>query len=497
MFSMLVSSIGFSIIFGSVWPYYQEIDDGATESFLGFIVASFSFGQLLTSPLIGMWSNYRPIKEPLIITLVVSTVGSTMYAYALAFEDFGKWILIASRFIMGLGAGNIALARSYMAAATMDTERNTAMSLLASMQALGFILGPALGLLFQPLGEDGIEWSSIKLYFNLYTGPGFLGAILSIINILMVIFLFKEYNLQGIKRRLHFKRLWHLLVDKCVYMEHRVEAKQLLEHEGSKDDTDNTSTVMYRYDHIAAWSSILIFFLILIVFAVLDTLLTPMAEDEYAWDGDKATFVVNFLSAVNSIISIAAFMGTRYILKWIPERTIFISGLILMIIGTGIWLPVGPDKPSVEIIDVLSNYTGDPVDNSTSKLGCNYRKQSWCLDQPKIYLFQYVVGLYILTPGYCASSLICYTMFSKILGPRPQGLMMGFISAAGSAGRTAGPLLLANMYYSEGPRTTFIMCIGIISVALAILLVSYRRIVPHDVYRLKMITKSTSINSDV
>jgi len=90
---------------------------------------------------------------------------------------------------------------------------------------------PALGLLFQPLGEDGVEWNSIKLYFNLYTGPGFLGAILSIINIIMVIFLFKEYNLQGIKKRLHLKRLWKYLVDKCVYMEHRVEAKPLLEKE--------------------------------------------------------------------------------------------------------------------------------------------------------------------------------------------------------------------------------------------------------------------------
>ena len=40
--------------------------------------------------------------------------------------------------------GNIALARSYMAGATMENERNTAMSLLASMQALGFILGPGL-----------------------------------------------------------------------------------------------------------------------------------------------------------------------------------------------------------------------------------------------------------------------------------------------------------------------------------------------------------------
>ena len=90
---------------------------------------------------------------------------------------------------------------------------------------------PALGLLFQPLGEDGVEWSSIKLYFNLYTGPGFLGAILSIINILMVIFLFKEYNLQRTKKRLHFKRLWQYLVDKCVYMEQGVGAKPLLEKE--------------------------------------------------------------------------------------------------------------------------------------------------------------------------------------------------------------------------------------------------------------------------
>ena len=41
-------------------------------------------------------------------------------------------------------SGNVALARSYMSAATLDSEMNTAMSLLASMQALGFILGPGI-----------------------------------------------------------------------------------------------------------------------------------------------------------------------------------------------------------------------------------------------------------------------------------------------------------------------------------------------------------------
>lgn len=84
------------------------------ESFLGFIVAAFSFGQLLTSPLVGMWSSYRPVKEPLIITLIVSTSGNLLYAYAEAFENNGKWVLISSRFIMGLGAGGCVVSYCYI-----------------------------------------------------------------------------------------------------------------------------------------------------------------------------------------------------------------------------------------------------------------------------------------------------------------------------------------------------------------------------------------------
>ena len=53
-----------------------------------------------------MWSNYRPIKEPLIITLFICTGGYLMYSYAGAIEHGGKWVLITSRFIMGLAAGN-------------------------------------------------------------------------------------------------------------------------------------------------------------------------------------------------------------------------------------------------------------------------------------------------------------------------------------------------------------------------------------------------------
>lgn len=38
--------------------------------------------------------------------------------------------------------GNIAVARSYVAAASTEKERSTVMSALSSVQGLGFILGP-------------------------------------------------------------------------------------------------------------------------------------------------------------------------------------------------------------------------------------------------------------------------------------------------------------------------------------------------------------------
>ena len=83
-------------------------------------------------------------------------------------------------------------------------------------------------------------------------------------------------------------------------------------------------------------------------------------------------------------------------------------------------------------LKILFLFVGGPVSNSTDWFGdtghsnttilpgCNPFKQSWCLHEHKIYFFQYLIGLPIITIGYCSSSLLCYTIFSMILGPWPQ-----------------------------------------------------------------------------
>jgi hypothetical protein len=53
----------------------------------------------------------------------------------------------------------------------------------------------ALGLAFVPLGYEGLKIDAIKFEFNMYTGPGYLSALLGVINIILLIIIFRDYKL--------------------------------------------------------------------------------------------------------------------------------------------------------------------------------------------------------------------------------------------------------------------------------------------------------------
>lgn len=63
---------------------------------------------------------------------------------------------------------------------------------------------------------------------------------------------------------------------------------------------------------------------------------------------------------------------------------------------------------------------------------------------------------------------------------------MGYITMSGSLGRVVGPLLLAKVYSSEGPRVTFITSIIFVFLGLLVVIAFYRRLVPYSVYEAKL-----------
>ena len=79
---------------------HQAAGSGEKSSFWGLLVAAYSVGQFISSPLAGFWFNRRGAREPILWSLVLLVFSNLLYALA-----WNPWILLWSRVIVGLGAG--------------------------------------------------------------------------------------------------------------------------------------------------------------------------------------------------------------------------------------------------------------------------------------------------------------------------------------------------------------------------------------------------------
>jgi ceroid-lipofuscinosis MFS transporter 7 len=83
------------------------MDPDVNLYFYGFVIASFSFGQMLASPAFGYWSQRtRSTKYPVVFGMLITSVGNALYALL---PNIGgaksKWFMLVARFFVGIGSG--------------------------------------------------------------------------------------------------------------------------------------------------------------------------------------------------------------------------------------------------------------------------------------------------------------------------------------------------------------------------------------------------------
>ena len=129
----------------------------------------------------------------------------------------------------------------------------------------------ALGLAFVPLKAVGWRIPAIYFHLNIYTGPGYLGALLGVVNIILLIFVFRERKLpttpEGKPMRKVLKCEWCgiLCPTDCVHAFHcSASFRESL-------SSSISSVRQTKWDIAAAFASIVLFFVILFVFAVFET----------------------------------------------------------------------------------------------------------------------------------------------------------------------------------------------------------------------------------
>ncbi|KAM8928177.1 major facilitator superfamily domain-containing protein 8 isoform 6-T6 [Lycaon pictus] len=362
--TMFLSSVGFSIVIMSIWPYLQKIDQTADASFLGWVIASFSLGQMVASPVFGLWSNYRPRKEPLIISLSISVAANCLYAYVHVPASHNKYYMLVARGLVGFGAAS----------------------------------------------------------------------------------------------------------------------------------TDEVQVPQGNIDQVAVVATNIVFFVILFIFALFETIVTPLTMDMYAWTREQAVLYDGIILAALGVEALIIFMGIKLLSKKIGERAILLGGFIVVWVGFFILLPWGNHFPKIQWEDlhntsipnttfgeiIITLWKSPKEDHNEGPTGCPIG-QAWCFYTPMIHLAQFLTSAVLIGIGYPSCNVMSYTLYSKILGPKPQGVYMGWLTASGSAARILGPVFISQVYTSWGPRWAFSLVCGIVMLTIILLGVVYRRLVAFSV----------------
>ncbi|ETN67761.1 hypothetical protein AND_000411 [Anopheles darlingi] len=249
-------------------------------------------------------------------------------------------------------------------------------------------------------------------------------------------------------------------------------------------------------DYLSAWTLIFAFFILVFNFVFLETLATPLTMDMFAWTKAEALYYMAWIMAVGAVLASGVFLMIGPLCKRIPEQHVLLwGGFFLMVLGRAVYIPMSDQPPKLAIVENVtatlfqaedpnwkgvygSNFTDvqsdmvrvdldykgpafvDRVSNlsdtvsSKDLLGCP-STQEWCKTTRGMTIFQFLLGYAFTAIGYPIGVTLITTIFSKVLGPRPQGTWMGLMTGSGCMSRALGPVFLSTIYTKYGLYWTF------------------------------------------
>ncbi|PAA94182.1 hypothetical protein BOX15_Mlig003459g1 [Macrostomum lignano] len=469
--TFFISSLGFSICLSSIWPYLQQVDTESNEAFLGWVVAAFSLGQLIASPILGLLFNVmKQARIPILISLVISLFGSALYAYVHIFPTNRRFVLLVSRFVIGLGAGNGAVIRSFVSGATTVAERTEVMAKVSICQSLGFIVGPAVQAVFTLLGYPGPVHGA-ALQINMYTSAGLLSFLMAIGNIVLIAVFFKEFFFETDT------------MDRSLANPASInsDAAEQLQHQQTDSQT--------KPDTLAALICIFTFCVLFFNFSTLETIMTPLSQVMFAWNKEQASLYNGIALAVCGFISMVSFISIRCWTKILTENDLIVAALTLtfaafMLLTPWVGLPAPLSSYFIVNGTASDGSAGLPIRVEDHSGGCS-PALPWCYRVPAVKLPLAILAIAVHSVGYPIAIVLAPSVLTKILGQIRQGVWMGLLTGGGSLARCIGPIVVSLLFSGYGPQASFLTSSGLVLLSLIAVVAFAKRLVPFDVYRMR------------
>jgi MFS family permease len=148
--------------------------------FGGLLSAMYSGLQFIFSPIWGSLSDRYGRRRILTITLAGNAVSYFIWIFAGHF-----WVVVLTRLICGMMAGNIAVASAAAADVTDEKERTKGMAVVGVAIGMGFLVGPVIG---------GLSMAFLKHVYqaNPFSTPALIAATMAGLNFILVQLYFPE-----------------------------------------------------------------------------------------------------------------------------------------------------------------------------------------------------------------------------------------------------------------------------------------------------------------
>ncbi|MDP4143396.1 MAG: MFS transporter [Bacillota bacterium] len=147
----------------------------------GTLTAAYPIAQFFGAPILGTLADTKGRKKLLLASLIGTLCGYIIFVVGIIRGNI--YLLFIGRLVDGFTGGNISIAQSAIADISDEKTKARNFGLIGMAFGLGFVIGPYLG--------GKLSDPNILAWFD-YTTPFFLSIMLTIINIILVVWSFPE-----------------------------------------------------------------------------------------------------------------------------------------------------------------------------------------------------------------------------------------------------------------------------------------------------------------
>jgi len=182
-----------------ITPISWSIQDGFVMA--GWLMAAYPLAQFICTPILGQLADKYGRRKILGLSISGTFVSYLLFALAIVTKNLP--LLFFARILDGCSGGNISVAQAVIGDISEPAERAKNFGLIGVALGLGFVFGPFLG--------GKLSDSTVISWFNIST-PFIFAAILSLINVLLIIFILPETLSVRINRRINLTRPLHNII---------------------------------------------------------------------------------------------------------------------------------------------------------------------------------------------------------------------------------------------------------------------------------------------